>query len=199
MILPIPETHPYPKKARFDFTFPDVASAFHERQACASRGMFAFVSWDWVKPLVAWIGNRKVLEVMAGAGWLARALSEKGINIIATDDYSWIEKREWELQTEVKKMDAFSAIEIFGEESDILIISWPYMDPSAFEAIRKWNEIRPGGLIIYIGEQEGGCTANEEFFEHFEEVNDDTFNFVIYNYRTWEGLHDTIMLGKYKL
>lgn len=199
MDLQIPEKHPYPKKARFDFSFPDVVQAYRERETWTTRGMYAFVCWQWVDPLAEWIGQRKVLEVMAGAGWLARALSEKGVNIIATDDHSWAGKWNMIFQYDVEKRDALTAIEQYGSTCDIIIISWPYMDPNAFEAIRKYYEVNPEGLIVYIGEQEGGCTANEEFFQHFKEVLDDTFQSISRNYRTWEGLHDSILLGKYKL
>lgn len=199
MDVNIPDKHPYPRKAYFDFSaFSDIVEEYKERETWTDRGMYAFVCWQWVEPFATWIGKRKVLEVMAGAGWLARALTAKGIEVIATDDYSWADKRAWSMQTTVEKMDAVTAIEQYGSTSDILLISWPYMDPSAFEAIRKWNEINPEGLIVYIGEQEGGCTANDAFFEHFEVQENDSFREVSANYCTWDGLHDTIILGKYK-
>lgn len=196
--LSIPDKHPYPHPyPRYEWPN-KIVEAYQQRERWTIRGMFAFVCWDWVQPLSSWIGRRKVLEVMAGAGWLARALSEKNIDITATDDHSWIEKKGWPLQHPVEQLDAVSAIEKYGAAADLLIISWPYMEPAAFETVRKWNEVNPDGLIIYIGEQEGGCNADQDFFEHFEEVSDESFHVVGNRYRTWEGLHDTIVLGKYK-
>lgn len=207
MRLPIPEVFPFPSKGQWDFRdFNDTMAQFKVKDEWNNRGMYAFVCWQWVYPLAKWIGKRKALEIMAGAGWLARALRDKGTEILATDDYSWIDKRGWEPQTTIERMDATEAVEKYGPTSDLLIISWPYMDSEAFYALRKWEKAQPGAPVIYIGEPEGGCTANEEFFNHFEEIDNDwhlfpgrpSFEPVRSNYQTWWGLHDRIMLGKYK-
>ena len=68
--------------------------AYLHRNNLQEAGMFAYVSWKWVNPFVRWIGKRKVLEVMAGAGYLTYALREKGVDVIATDNKSWYEKRD---------------------------------------------------------------------------------------------------------
>ena len=44
---------------------------FQARTHCTERGMWALVYKDFARELAAWIGDRKVLEVMAGRGWLA--------------------------------------------------------------------------------------------------------------------------------
>ena len=59
------------------------------RKIATERNMWTLVSRDWVKVLAERIKGKKVLEVMAGAGWLAKALSDEGIEIFATDDYRW--------------------------------------------------------------------------------------------------------------
>lgn len=175
----------------------DYISSFSLREGWMKKGMYAFVSWEWVIPFARWIGNKKCLEVMAGAGWLAKALREKEINIIATDDYSWSSKWGHKVLTDITEMNALTAIKQFGHECDILIISWPWMDSSAYKAIKKMNEVNPKSLIVYIGEGEGGCTANESFFNHFQEIDDGEFNKAAQKYKSWYGLHDQLLLGKY--
>lgn len=174
-------------------------SAFTQREAWINRGMYAFVCWQWVDPLARWIGQQNVLEVMAGAGWLAKALREKGVNVIATDDYSWHLERKWPIVSPVEKLGAIEAVKKYGASCDILILSWPYMDDTAFNVINELYQVKPDCLIIYIGEDFGGCTASEEFFDHFEDINDADFKSVSDNYKAWPGLHDTIRLGKFKL
>ena len=99
-------------------------------------GMYGFVSWKWVNPFVEWLGDRKVLEVMAGRGWLSKALRDKEVDVIATDDYSWHESEGWDDPlTNVDRLDAVKSIEVYGEEIDILIMSWPYMDETAYLVI----------------------------------------------------------------
>lgn len=206
MNSPIPETFPFPHRSKYDLWADDAMEQFKIKGQWNDRGMFAFVCPQWVDPLAKWIGERKALEVMAGAGWLARALRDKGTQLTATDDYSWIDKGGWETQTTIERLNAVDAVEKYGRNSDVLIISWPYMDSEAFHALHEWDKARPGAPVIYIGEDEGGCTANIEFFNHFQEIDNDwhlfsgrpSFEPVRSNYRTYFGLHDRVILGKYK-
>lgn len=201
----IPEKHPMKKTDLHDYwSLPisdplSMVEMFQTRDEWLEKGMYAFVCWEWVLPFVNWIGKRKVLEVMAGAGWLAKALREKDIDIIATDNHSWAEKVKWENVTSVENLNADDAILQYGKERDILIMSWPYMDHHAFDAIKTMHEENPNALIVYIGEDRGGCTANDAFFDHFEEVQNDEFKIVQRKFESWYGLHDKIVLGKYKL
>jgi hypothetical protein len=175
---------------------------FKLREEYIKERGFSFVSWKWINPLVNWIGNKKCLEVMAGKGTLSYALRQKGVNIITTDDFSWAKSgyHEWnETLTEVVNMDAVDAVDKFGKDIDVLIMSWPYMDDTAFRVIKRLHEVNPSALIIYIGESMGGCTANEDFFYHFERIDDELFDEVTSNYERWQGLHDYPMLGKYVL
>ena len=79
-----------PQCQRFrDLFGQDASSVIDWRDECCNRGMWALVYRSFARKLAVWIGNRRVLEVMAGRGWLAKALSEEGVSIIATDDNSW--------------------------------------------------------------------------------------------------------------
>jgi hypothetical protein len=174
------------------------ANAFMLREEWILKGMFAFVCWDWVNPLAEWIGKRRVLEVMAGTGWLAKALRIKRIDIRATDNYSWHKGNGWETVTAVEKADATDAIRLYGRNSDILIMSWPYMDDSAYHAMFAMKMMNRDALIVYIGEPEGRCTASDKFFEHFEEIQDPEFDKAAAKFKPWPGFRDRLQLGKYK-
>lgn len=172
---------------------------FQLRKKFIDKMGFAYISWRWVYPLVAWLGSRKVLEVMSGKGALAYALREKGVDVIATDDFSWHQKIKWDsLWTDIEDMDALTAIETYGEECDVLIMSWaPYDEPIGYEVLQKYHEVNPNGILLVIGEGEGGCTADDDFFYHFEEIEDPSFDTVIRAYQRWEGLHDYPAIGRY--
>jgi len=172
--------------------------AFRLRETFLKKGMFALVSWQWVKPFAKWIGDKKCLEVMAGRGWLSLALQSLGVDIIATDDYSWGIKRNWdEPVTEVEELDTIEAVKKYGEGVDLLIMSWPYMDDNAYNTIKELNNINPDVQIVYIGEGYGGCTASDEFHEHFQEIEDEEFQNAVSGFQQWWGLHDYVSLGKY--
>jgi hypothetical protein len=185
-------------------TFKDTVDSWAIKDSYRNKGMYAFVCWEWVIPFVEWIGKRNVLEVMCGAGWLAKALREKGINMIATDTQRWkmgarMGGRAWpDFLTPIEKASANKAIVKYGKWANIVIISWPYMDDSAYYAIKLLHKINPNALIVYIGEW-GGCTANENFCDHFEAIEDDSmFNVASSKFKAWWGLHDRLELGKYK-
>lgn len=172
---------------------------FYVKEACRNRGMYAFVSKEWTEPFAKWIGKRKVLEVMSGAGWLAKALSEQGVDVMATDNYSWINKNNWDVIHPVGRAKAVRAIREMGADMDILLISWPYMDNQAYYAIKNWDALNPGKLIVYIGEFGEGCTANKLFFDHVEIIESKKFSKAVENYKSWWGIHDSVYLLKYKI
>jgi hypothetical protein len=164
-------------------------------------GMFGFVSWRWLKPFAKWIGDRKCLEVMAGRGWLSYGLRELHIDVIATDNFSWHKKdmyKSWnDTKTEVEELDAIESVNKYGAEIDILIMSWAYMDNTAYQTIKRLYEVNPNALVVFIGEGSGGCTADHEFFDHFQPITDEGFQEVEDNYQRWDGIHDEPQLGRY--
>ena len=157
------------------------------RDLCTKRGMWAIVDMTWTKKLADYIAGRRCLEVMAGAGWLARALSDHGVDIVATDNASWSDKHtEMRRIFPVKKMEALEAIDKYGDR-DILIVSWPPLNMDILYFLKRWGEEKP---IIYIGEGNGGCNTTDEFWNHFSEET------TIYIPQWW-GIHDQVFIGKY--
>jgi len=162
---------------------------------------FTLISKSWIKPLAEWIGDRKVLEVMSGCGSLSYALLLEKVIITATDNCSWKgdgtffdgNRRLW---IKPKKLDAVEAVKKYGKDIDIIIMSWPYMDDNAYKVLLEMRKQNPNCLMIYIGESEGGCTANDKFFETADIIEDESFYKAIENYRTWFGLHDRPILMK---
>lgn len=141
----------------------------HMKTILNQFGMWAIVDKTWTKELADLIGGRQVLEVMAGAGWLAKALKEHGTNVIATDDASWRDCHTLVqgngTVTEVETLDAVEAIKAYPN-AEVLVVSWPaYKDQTIVDVCDEWGNDRP---IIYIGEHLGGCTACTEFFSNFE-------------------------------
>lgn len=161
------------------------------RDEVTKRGMWALVYNSWVKELVYWIDNRKVLEVMAGRGWLAKALFEKGVDITATDDNSWDDKHNKAVAVyPVILMDAIKAIRKFGADCEIIIMSWPpYSSEIATEVLKAWGQDKP---VVYIGEGYGGCNAPDSFWQHWKECSEPQIPLA-----QWYGLHDCIQIGYY--
>ncbi len=130
---------------------------------------------DFVDDLASWIGDRKVLEVFAGNGVLASELSKRGVDIVATSihSYSYDGERK-DFAFDVKECEATRAVHEYGQDRDILLMSWPTtIDEGAAGAALLWGQDR---LIVFIGEVTdlkngfyGGC-ATDLFFDMTEET-----------------------------
>ncbi len=149
------------------------------------------------------IGENKVLEIMCGLGSYTATLRALGVSSIATDDMSWIDydtskyqgwkKNAW--IEDVESLDAVSAIKKYGETVDFILMSWPPQhEPYAFEALQTMREVNPECRMIYIGEEKGGCTADDDFFDAMVDVSYEykQIDLLRSTYRSWEndGYHD---------
>ena len=94
-----------------------------------------------------------------------------GIPLVhAVDNKTW--KYENYLSTIVQD-DAVEFVKRSGD-ADMFVLSWPYMNPLA---AMIWKNMKPGQYLLYIGEGQGDCTANYEFFELTQDhrVDDEKF------------------------
>jgi hypothetical protein len=173
-------------RGRLRYGEPDPWAA---RDIVIKYGMWAIVDMQWTRRLSGWIGSRSCLEIMAGAGWLARALSDHGVRIIATDNQSWNEQHaNMKHVYPVGQLSAINAVTKYSATADILIVSWPpYEGMDICRACAAWGSERP---IAYIGEGVGGCNAPNEFF-HLFEIEERI------NIPQWDGIHDYLMIGHY--
>jgi hypothetical protein len=155
--------------------------------------MWAVIDMTWTRDLAVWIRNRRVLEIMAGRGWLAKALALHGIQIVATDNGAWSSSYANRSPVfEVNRFEALAAIETFDHGADILLVSWPpYGDTTIGRAAEIWGSDRP---IIYIGENCGGRNVPEEFFEYFNVLEGLSFPL-----KSWYGFHDNVLVGYYRI
>jgi len=170
--------------------------AWEIRDQANSRGMWAVVDKTWTKDLADWIGDHKVLEVMCGFGWLAKALKDHSVDIVATDNQSWDGNRHsiGKPFSFVENLDGLSAVKKY-KDADVLLVSWPpYQGKEICRICEAWEEEKP---IIYIGEMAGGCTACDEFFSNFDIGNyyDDGPYFYM---PQWDGMNDEVVIGYYK-
>ena len=142
----------------------------------------------------------KILEVGAGSGFLSYCIQKYcNAECIATDTNDWAEHFAKELWKEpfvpIKKMDACEAIRTYHSDIDMILMSWPcYQDPMAFHVLQMATAYKIP--ILYEGEWDGGCCADDEFFELVREGDYSTIG-VIHSYDTWYWLHDSFTLIKH--
>lgn len=105
-----------------------------------------------------------LLEIGAGTGYWSRMLDRfYRCNIIATDLKSGMSSYKFQIGKyfQVNEMSAKDSIKQYYDRN--VFLSWPsYNDPWAADAIQ---DMKPGQFLIYIGEGEGGCCADDNFFK----------------------------------
>jgi len=121
-------------------------------------------SWSIPSPGdIAWIkgilDGRGMVEPGAGGGYWAWQMGQAGIDAVAYEPHEVADnkfiRREW--ATLLREDHATPA----HHPDRALFLCWPsYAEPWAAQALASYS----GDLLIYAGEGEGGCCADDEFF-----------------------------------
>lgn len=135
----------------------------------------------WMKEI---LGGRGVVEPGAGGGYWAWQMRQAGIDTVAYEPNkpgpdNGYARRTW---ANVLPGD-HTAPEHHPDRA--LFLCWPsYSDPWAAQSLASYT----GDLLIYCGEGEDGCTADDEFFRlldaEWEEVGDSG------RHVSYWGIHD---------
>ena len=76
-------------------------------------------------------------------------------------------------------------------------MSWAYMDDTAYECLQAMRKVNSECKMIVIGEPQGGCTANDLFFDSVELIEDPMIDIEVGRmYQRWFGIHDYIEIVK---
>lgn len=122
------------------------------------RGIWCFYSKPLVRQLARLIGGRSCLEIAAGDGTLSRFLAAEGVDIVATDDYSWSSSIEF--PADVREEDARTALKRYSPK--VVICSWPPAG-NAFERFVFGTESVE--LYIVIGSRHRESTGDWDAYE----------------------------------
>lgn len=135
---------------------PPEVDAWGARKELVKRYAWAIPNEQALEAIAAW---SPLVEIGAGTGYWARLLAERGADIIAYDIAPG--KNHW------CDSDLFFPVETggpekAGEHSDrTLFLCWPpYNSDMAYRALMAYQ----GHRLAYIGELEGGCCADDQFF-----------------------------------
>ncbi len=85
------------------------------------KGIYCFYSAELIDALAEMIGDRQCLEIAAGDGTLSRFLADRGVQITATDDYSWNHAVQY--PPAVLRQDAKTALR--RHQPQVVVCSWP--------------------------------------------------------------------------
>jgi hypothetical protein len=108
------------------------------------KGIYCFYSRELIEGLRVLLEGKTCLEIAAGDGTLSRFLQERGIQIRATDDYSW--SRSIVYPETVERLSAKQALAKYQPQA--VVCSWP---PPANSFEQKVFSARSVEIYIVIG------------------------------------------------
>ncbi len=143
-----------------------------------------------IKSIAEFIGPQDIcLEVGCGLGiWAYFLKYQYNINIIATDDKSThydSDVRKNNTYIDYHDMDSMSSVKKF-REANVLMLVWPPYDNSmGYDALKEFK----GNKFVYVGEERGGCTGTDDFFDLLEKewirIEPE------HNNKSWPGIDDS--------
>lgn len=129
-----------------------------------------------------------IIELGAGSGYWAYELNKIKTQIKAFDNFSW--KEEFIKSWYPVKKGTPSIIQKYPNRT-LLLIWPPQKDNFAINCLKYYK----GNTLIYVGEDHGGCTANDAFFEN---LNTNWELKKIINIPQWLWIKDYLFIYKRK-
>lgn len=149
-----------------------LAKSYYFRTIYTRFYSFAFLTEEFMNSIADIFRGRNVLEVMAGSVYFSYCCKQRGMNVITTDNNDWSNGKvywTWKNQSyfnNIEELDAVAAVEKYHGSIDLVVMSWPYMDNNAYLVAKACEKY--GIDLLYIGEDQGGCTADDDFFDFIE-------------------------------
>ncbi|WP_204121673.1 MULTISPECIES: SAM-dependent methyltransferase [Levilactobacillus] len=131
-------------------------------------GMWAYTPAPFVSDLAKFVGNRAVLEVMAGNGYISKGLRDAHKTVYATDSQAWTAENETGRHplTAIEALSATDAWQKYQDQVGVVVMSWSPdglpLDWDLLQAIRATDKDVD---FVVLGEPHG-ATGSEDFWNH---------------------------------
>jgi hypothetical protein len=152
---------------------------------------FPLVSQEVLATLTTMVTGKKVLDAGSGTGFLSDAIAQHSpsATVVAAE---WDGVKGYGFEGIIRRDYHGSALDLLPGEFDIVILSWPNYDhPFGVDIL---DAMKAGQTLIYQGESQGGCTANDDFFRQLQMDHwnylDTPSNNLNTNHVQFQGIHD---------
>lgn len=128
--------------------------------------MYSFPNSEFVAKLDNYLGKRKVLEIMAGQGYLTAGLRTLNPQrqIWATDNQAWLDQPGEHIPpiTGVENNDALTALAEYASHVDVVMMSWaPDTNNIDWQVLSWLRTHEPQVELLVIGEFEGATNSTQ--------------------------------------
>ena len=169
--------------------------SYHQRKRYNREFGFCLFTAECITSLAELCKSKKVLEAGSGSGWLADQLAQQGIEITATDWTDYRQPRDtkhgYPMRSVFRLDHHGDAVTLLPGSFDMVLLVWPNLNTPFGEQVA--HAMRSGQVMILEGEDKGGNTATDEFFDvlctDFERLDAETLK-LNEHHRTFPGLHD---------
>jgi hypothetical protein len=161
---------------------------WHEFRSEYVSHSFPILSHELITSMGGFLSKyKRCVELACGEGWLTHWLNTYYPCCVdeCIDNFSW-DKHDSHLDIVSRGIADRYVRE--HPNVDVFILSWPYMDSLAYLV---WKGMNSGQELLFIGEDWGGCTADDDFFRSTTgcDVEHNIEGFV-----SFYGIHDTVRL-----
>jgi len=131
-----------------------------------------------------------IVEMGAGTGYWAYLLQQLHVDIIAYDKQIVVEgnDNQFKFRKSWTNIHRGSPSNLTVHPDRTLLLCWPdYASPFAEQCLRAY----PGDTLIFIGENWGGCTADDGFFEL---LSKQWTSIKTLDIPQWDGIYDYLTI-----
>lgn len=123
---------------------------------------FVVVSRELLDTLASLLADKRCLEVGAGSGFLSHFLSQRGVDIQASD-LGGTCASNYGLSKVWQRDHEGNSLSLLPGAFDAVVLCWPPYNGSFGTDVLQ--AMAPGQLLFFEGEDQGGCTADDAFFD----------------------------------
>ena len=143
--------------------------------------------------------DRPIMDIGAGNGQWARALSDRAKELTRRDDifdfvvayddftsvplnteiYHKLTKPAHDFFFDVKKMDGVDAVRLVKNRGRILLMVYPSPGPFAVNVLKAYSKHAENDLFVFVGEGIGGANGNHELFDYLRQIDENGYAWVI--------------------
>lgn len=156
----------------YDSSPNDFGALWALRTMNITRCGFPIITAELADELAQFLIGKRVADVGCGTGYLTYHLRQRGVNVIGIDahieDNHYFPRIETQFLTMVNRLIVkMNYCDIDTRHFDMFIMSWP--DYNGEEAEKFLLDLPVGKILVYQGEDYGGCCATDNFFEILQE------------------------------
>jgi hypothetical protein len=149
-----------------------------------------------------------IYDLMAGTGYWAKLLNDRGVQTVASDIHTIRSKNEYKHQKRHGKVSRKHALKVAhdfktGRLKGDIILSWPpYEEPIASDVL---DHLPTGTRVFYFGEDSGGATGDYAMhvnfntnFKRLDSVGLPQFQGLHDSLAVWEKIKEEPISAKYR-